>query len=112
MLTGQMAFQGEDVSLTLASVMKSDLNVTTLPPDLPANVRTVLRRCLEKDPKERLRDIGDVRLAMKGAFDPVSGQTGETLGVSVPTRPTWQSVLPWAAGLVFAVLAGVARRGT
>ncbi len=47
MLTGQRAFQGEDVSLTLASVMKSDIKVTTLPPDLPANLRTVLRRCLD-----------------------------------------------------------------
>ena len=69
MLTGQRAFQGEDVSLTLASVMKSDLNVKTLPPDLPANVRTVLRRCLEKDANQRIRDIGDVRLAMAGAFE-------------------------------------------
>ena len=42
MLTGQRAFHGEDVSLTLASVMKSDLNVTTLPHDVPAIVRTVL----------------------------------------------------------------------
>ncbi len=58
MLTGQRAFQGEDVSLTLASVMKSDVNVATLPVDLPANVRTVLRRCLEKDPSQRIRDIG------------------------------------------------------
>ncbi len=69
MLTGQRAFQGEDVSLTLASVMKSDLNVKTLPHDVPATVRTVLRRCLEKDPRERIRDVGDVRLAMAGRFD-------------------------------------------
>ena len=49
MLTGKKAFEGEDVSLTLASVMKSDINVKTLPHDVPATVRTVLRRCLEKD---------------------------------------------------------------
>ena len=47
--------------------MKSDLNVKTLPHDVPTTLRTVLRRCLEKDPRERLRDIGDVRLAMQGA---------------------------------------------
>ena len=69
MLTGQRPFEGEDVSLTLASVMKSDLNVTTLPHDVPAPVRTVLRRCLEKDPSHRVRDIGDVRLAMEGVFE-------------------------------------------
>ena len=76
-LTGQRAFQGEDVSLTLASVMKSDLNIKTLPPDLPANVRTVLRRCLEKDPIQRFRDIGDVRLAMAGAFETTDHSTDD-----------------------------------
>ena len=66
MLTGARPFQGEDVSLTLASVMKSDVDVKTLPPDLPETLRTVLRRCLEKDPLQRIRDMGDVRLAMAG----------------------------------------------
>ena len=69
MLTGARPFQGEDVSLTLASVMKSDVNVTVLPAGLPETLRTVLRRCLEKDPLQRIRDMGDVRLAMDGAFE-------------------------------------------
>ena len=63
MLTGVRPFGGEDISLTLASVMKSDVDVETLPPDLPETLRTVLRRCLEKDPLQRIRDVGDVRLA-------------------------------------------------
>ncbi len=50
MLTGVRPFRGEDVSLTLASVMKSDVDVKPLSPDLPETLRTVLRRCLEKDP--------------------------------------------------------------
>ena len=79
MLTGARPFQGEDVSLTLAAVMKSDVDVKTLPPDVPATLRTVLRRCLEKDARERLRDIGDVRLAMKGAFE---------TGVAAVSEPT------------------------
>ena len=62
MLTGRRAFEGEDVSLTLASVMKSDVDVTALPEDLPSALRTVLRRCLQKDPTQRLRDMGDVRV--------------------------------------------------
>ncbi len=69
MLSGARPFQGEDVSLTLASVMKSDVDPKTLPPDVPPAVRTVLRRCLEKDPGQRIGDIGDVRLAMAGAFE-------------------------------------------
>ena len=59
MLTGQRAFQGEDVSLRLASLMKSDIKVTTLPPDLPANLRPVLRRCLENDVSQRIRAAGE-----------------------------------------------------
>ena len=107
MLTGQRAFHGEDVSLTLASVMKSDLNVKTLPHDVPATVRTVLRQCLVKDPKERLRDIGDVRLAMKGVFETT---------VSAPSEPTtpprlqvWQRPIPLVlAGLALLVVGGLA----
>jgi serine/threonine-protein kinase len=73
MLTGSRPFQGEDVSLTLASVMKSDVNVTVLPADLPETLRTVVRQCLQKDPKQRVADMQDVRLAMEGAFEtPVS----------------------------------------
>ena len=95
MLTGQRAFQGEDVSLTLASVMKSDLNVTTLPPDVPATVRTVLRRCLAKDPSERIRDIGDVRLAMKGGFETTVSSAPSETGVAPSLQP-WQRPIPIA----------------
>ena len=49
MLTGSRPFQGEDVSLTLASVMKSDVNVRLLPTDLPETLRTVVRQCLQKN---------------------------------------------------------------
>ena len=100
MLTGSRPFQGEDVSLTLASVMKSDPNVTTLPPDVPATVRTVLRRCLEKDARQRMRDIGDVRLAMEGAFETTVSQPA----VDARSLQVWQRPVP----LVFAVLVLVA----
>ena len=107
MLAGRRPFQGEDVSLTLASVMKSDVDVKTLPRGVPANVRTVLRRCLEKDPKERLRDVGDVRLALKGAFETaVSAPT--TQGVP-PRLRVWQRPAPAAAlTLVIAAIGSLA----
>ena len=108
MLTGQRAFQGEDVSLTLASVMKSDLNVRTLPPDVPATVRTVLRRCLEKDPAQRIRDIGDVRLAMEGVFDPGIGAESEQ--VPAPESRAWQRPVPLAL-LVLVVAVSAALGG-
>ena len=106
MLTGQRAFQGEDVSLTLASVMKSDVKVTTLPPDLPANVRTVLRRCLEKDVSQRVRDIGDVRLAMAGAFETLVSTSAEP--IVTPRLQVWQRPIPAVTlALFIAIAAGL-----
>ena len=104
MLTGARPFQGEDVSLTLASVMKSDVNVTTLPKDVPAMVRTVLRRCLEKEPRQRLRDIGDVRLAMEGAFETAVTPPSETN--VAPTIPLWQRPVSIAVAVLAALAVG------
>ena len=102
MLSGARPFQGEDVSLTLASVMKSDVDVKTLPRDVPPTVRTVLDRCLEKDPPRRIRDIGDVRLAMEGAFETTFSAPSEP-GV-VPTLQVWQRPLAALGIVVVAVL--------
>jgi Tol biopolymer transport system component len=62
MLTGQQMFKGETVSDTLAAVLKTDPDWAKLPADTPAAVPTLLRRCLERDRKKRLRDIGDAFL--------------------------------------------------
>ena len=102
MLTGRRAFQGEDVSLTLASVMKSDVDVRTLPEDLPDTVRTVLRGCLQKDPTRRLRDIGDLRLALDGAFETEASVATE--GGAQASLPFWQRPLG-VLGLVAAAVA-------
>ena len=68
MLTGQRAFQAENVPLTLAEVMRSELDISSLPAEASLALRSALTRCLDKDPKKRARDIGDVLLAMDGAF--------------------------------------------
>jgi len=64
MLTGTRAFEGEDISLTLANVLKEDPKWGNLPPDLPPSLNRLLRRCLEKEPKRRLSAIGDARLEL------------------------------------------------
>ena len=64
MLAGRRAFEGEDISITLANVMKDDVAWEALPKDLPAPLVRLLRRCLEKDSKKRLRDIGEARLVL------------------------------------------------
>ncbi len=59
MLTGTKAFAGEDVSDVLASIMKLEPDWKAVPPDLDPRIEYPLRRCLRKDRKKRLRDIGD-----------------------------------------------------
>jgi hypothetical protein len=69
MLAGRPPFRADDVSQTLAEVLKGTPPWVALPADVPYRVRAVLERCLAKDPQDRWRDIGDVRLALDGAFD-------------------------------------------
>jgi len=64
LLSGRRAFQGDDVPDILGSVLKLDPDWKALPGDTPAHVQKILRRCLEKDRKRRIRDIGDVRLEL------------------------------------------------
>ena len=61
-LTGKRAFYGETVSDTLAHILKGEPDWSKLPPDTPIRIRTLLRRCLEKDPRRRLHDIADARI--------------------------------------------------
>ncbi|HXV64811.1 MAG TPA: protein kinase, partial [Vicinamibacteria bacterium] len=68
MLTGHRAFQGEDVSDTLASVLAKEPVWEDLPQETPPALRQVLRLCLTKDANLRVRDMADVRLAISGAF--------------------------------------------
>ena len=67
MITGRMVFPGATVSDTIAAVLERSPDWTALPPATPPAVRHVLARCLEKDPKRRWRDIGDVRIELDDA---------------------------------------------
>ena len=69
MLTGRRAFPGDDLTETLANVVKTDPDWHQLPPGLPARVRQVLHVCLDKDPRRRGGDISAIRLALEGAFE-------------------------------------------
>jgi len=66
-LTGKRAFQGETVSDMIAHILKGEPEWSVLPRATPARVMSLLRRCLRKDRKERLRDIGDARLEIEEA---------------------------------------------
>ena len=59
MLTGRRVFSGETTSDAIAAILEREPDWSTLSSDTPADVRRLLQRCLDKDPKRRLRDIGD-----------------------------------------------------
>ena len=98
MLTGQRVFSGETVSETLADVMKSEPRWQTLSPDVPPKLSNLIRRCLEKDPRQRIRDVGDVRLAIAGAFETTVNVP--SANPAAPQLTGWRRVSPWAAGIV------------
>ncbi len=65
MLSGQMAFEGNDVFDTLSAVAGRDIAWTALPAATPSSVRHLLERCLDRDPRHRLRDIGEARIVLE-----------------------------------------------
>ena len=69
MLSGQRTFDGDTVADTLAGVFGREPEWTALPPDTPARVRTLLARCLRKDPEKRLHDIADARIEIEDVDD-------------------------------------------
>jgi serine/threonine-protein kinase len=76
MLTGKRVFAGETVSDTLAAVLRESVDLSLLPAGTPATLRRLLARCLERDPRRRLRDIGEAHLALtETAPDPVPAVT-------------------------------------
>ena len=102
MLTGQRAFAGNDVSEVLASVLAREPDWTQLPPGISPVLGAYIRRCLHKDPKQRIGDVQDLRLALEGAFETAAPQATEALTVG---QPVWRRLLPVAAALVVGGLA-------
>jgi eukaryotic-like serine/threonine-protein kinase len=105
MLTGQRLFDADTTPETLAHVMTREIDLGALPPTTPRHIRTLLARCLVKEPKQRLRDIGDVRLALEGAFETAAPQTA---AAAAQTAPASRSMLPWALAGSLAVVAAAA----
>jgi eukaryotic-like serine/threonine-protein kinase len=95
MFTGRRIFEAETVSDTLAAVLKTEPDCDALPADTPPRIRDLLRRCLTKDPKQRLRDIGEARIAIEEAM---AGGTGVSpvLGHGQDAHATGQRALPRA----------------
>jgi serine/threonine protein kinase len=91
MLTGKRAFEGEDVSDTLAAVLRGDPDWTALPADAPPYIRTIIKSCVEKDRKTRIPDISTVRFLMSDAL---------TLPVTTSTPTASRPFRRWALPVV------------
>ena len=101
MLTGTRAFEGEDISTTLASVLMKNPEWTALPTDTPASIRRLLRRCLEKEPRKRLSAIGDARLEL----DDNEPATVAPVALPVKARASMMARLwPAVAGVLLTAL--------
>ncbi len=108
LLTGKRLFDGETISHTLADVLRADIDLKDLPADVPRSVRQLLKRCLERNPLLRLRDIGEARIALQDAIDHPDAVAEETDASSIPLAPARRSKAPW---IVTALVAAVAVAG-
>jgi serine/threonine-protein kinase len=107
-LTGKRAFEGEDVSDTLASILAREPDWEALPGATPSIIRSLLRRSVQKDPGDRLRDVGDARLEIKEYLAEPMAHTPVEAVQTLPAYPGRQRWLPWAGLIVGAIIASIA----
>ena len=105
LLTGRRAFEGDEITDVLARVLERDADLSALPAATPPALRHLISRCLTKDPKARLRDIGEARIAID---EMVAGKASGAPPAPVPAmvlhdrKTPW---LPWTVAAVMAILA-------
>ena len=99
LFVGRQAFEGEDVTDILAAVVRAEPDWQALPAATPLQIRSLLRRCLQKDKTLRLRDAGDARIEIQEAL------AAPGAGVTTTTLPTkgWRQVLLWSIASSVAV---------
>ena len=107
MLAGRRLFAGESVTETLADVLRSEIDFGLLPHATPPAIRRLLRRCLERNPKNRLHDVADARIVID---EVLAGRTDAAPIVGPTAAPARAPLARWAAvaaaGIALGVLAG------
>ena len=104
LLTGKRAFGGETVTDTLASILARDPEWEALPEGTPWRIQDLLRRCLTKDPHDRLHEVADVRIEVKLALSEPTTVSPTGMGTTVQT-PLWRKAIPWTLTLFMGVVA-------
>jgi serine/threonine-protein kinase len=107
LLTGQRLFGGETVTETIAAVIKDAPRLDALPAGTPPPLRRLLARCLERDPKLRLRDIGEARIMLRSALDPSSADARVTASAAPRRRSPVRIAIAVAGAIALAGAAAV-----
>ncbi|MEO5762299.1 MAG: protein kinase [Vicinamibacteria bacterium] len=103
MLTGTRLFAGETVSDVLAAVLTREPDWKALPASTPMRLRRLIERCLERDPKQRLRDIGEARVALSSTSTGVEPASTETMA----RAPSSSRRLPLVIAALLIIAAGI-----
>jgi Tol biopolymer transport system component len=98
MLTGRRLFAGEEVSDVLAAVLRQEIDWSALPGSTPPRLRRLLERCLERDPRQRLRDAGEARIALTTA--------GSLDAEALPARAGAPRASAWLLAALVGLLVG------
>src|SRR6266581_8053661 len=107
-LTGRQAFAAETVSDTIAAILGRDPDWQALPAETPANIRVLLRRCLQKDVTHRFRDIGDARIEIEEALDPSRAIPVIGAVLAEPRAARRRRAITWSLTVLAAASIGVA----
>jgi len=109
MLAGRRGYEAEDVSETLAAVLTREVDYTALPAGIPPKLRALVADCLVRDPKKRLRDIGDARRTIEQLIIGAPDEKAlPAVSVAPALAPVWRRILPWAIAAIAIGAAAVA----
>ena len=108
LVTGRRAFDGEDTADVLARLIEREPDWNALSAKTPADVRWLLMRCLTKDAKSRLRDIGEARVTLDEVLARGSSAAiAVTLQAGAPPRASWLRALPWGLAIALGTIAAL-----
>ncbi len=106
MLTGRRAFAGDGVTDVLAAVLRQDIDWSALPRDTPPRLRRLLERCLDRDVKQRLRDVGEARIEIARIESGAPDTAGAAIAVPASSGRRWRHRLTWLGLGVATAIAG------
>jgi len=108
MLTATVPFKGETISDTMANILDHDTHWQALPMSTPANIKVLMRRCLEKEPRRRLHDISDIRIEISETLSQPATLPPISEAALIATSPSrWRSRIALCLAALFGIVAAV-----